>query len=288
MSSDPQATQATRATDGQPEWLEISLRIACVAASIAVWAPALRLLSRIWEESEFFGHGFLIPVVSLFLIYADRRNIARALRHGQPPPFGFLLVLLAVSFEVVAITGEVATAAGVGIPCVMAATAYALGGGEAFRSTRLPFGFLILMVPPPGFVLDGVLVQLKLMVTSGSIALLQTLGFTVAFSGNQVLLPEHTLFVADACSGLTSIVTLLPLAVVVAYFLSHGIWRRIAVVASVLPLAIGANMLRVVITVAVVSRMGIEYSQGLLHEGFGVTTYVVGTLVLLLVAKVLR
>jgi exosortase len=129
---------------------------------------------------------------------------------------------------------------------------------------------------------------LKLFVTHVSITILHAAGETVVAEGNTILVPGHTLFVADACSGLTSIVTLLPLACVVAYFLSRGFWRRAVVVASVIPLAIAANVARVVATVALVSRLGTEIAQGVLHESFGLVTYVVGTLAVIGVAKVLR
>ncbi len=106
--------------------------------------------------------------------------------------------------------------------------------------------------------------------------------------GNQILVPGYTLFVADACSGLKSIVTLVPIACIVAVFLSKGVWRRAAVIASVVPLAMGANIVRVVVTVQLVSYLGTDVAQGWLHDSFGVATYVAGTLALLGVARILR
>ncbi len=82
--------------------------------------------------------------------------------------------------------------------------------------------------------------------------------------------------------------SLLPLACIVAYFLSHGIWRRGLLIASVVPLAMGANLIRVITTVQLVDSRGAVYAQGLLHETFGLATFVVGTLALLGLARVLR
>ena len=101
-------------------------------------------------------------------------------------------------------------------------------------------------------------------------------------------IPGHTLFVADACSGLTAIVTLLPVGCVVAYFLARGWWRRLVVVASVVPLAMAANVVRVVATVMLVDTIGIQAAEGFLHESFGIFTYVVGTLFLVAFARVMR
>ncbi len=268
--------------------LDIALSAVCVALAIAIWIPGLRLLSRIWQQSEFFGHGYLIPLVSLLLLYTNRAGIAQAFRVGSPPAWGFIGVFVAASLEVLAISSEVATIAGLGIPLVLMSAVYAVGGFPLLRATALPFGFLLFMVPPPAFFIDSSLVDMKLFVTEATVGLLRAYGATVAATGNEIHVPGHTLFVADACSGLISLITLIPLAIVVAHFLSHGIWRRIVIFLSIVPLAILANVIRMFATVLLVDSRGIEFAQGLLHEGFGLTTYVGGTLALLAVAKVLR
>jgi exosortase len=144
------------------------------------------------------------------------------------------------------------------------------------------------MVPPPRFFLYELLPRLKLLVTQISVWILHSAGVTALGEGNQIQLPAATLFVSDACSGLTSIVTMLPIACILAWFLSRGVWRRLLVVASVVPLAMAANVVRILVTVRLVSHVGIEGAQGLLHESFGVATYALGTLALVLVARILR
>jgi len=281
-------TDATRPAARTPEFADFALRVACLALGVALWAPALSLMSRIWEQSQFFGHGYLIPLVSVYLLWRERKAILTDLREGEPGRFGWLVLAGVGLVEALAVLGEVSTAAGLGIPAVLLSSLYAVAGRRALRHTWLPISLLVFMVPPPGFILDRALVFLKLVVTEFAVELLQRAGFVVTSTGNQLLVPGHTLFMADACSGMTSIVTLLPLAVVLAYFASHGIWRRVVVIAAVAPLAIAANIVRVVVTVYLVSSHGIEYAQGLLHEGFGVSTYIGGTIALLLVARVLR
>jgi exosortase len=133
-----------------------------------------------------------------------------------------------------------------------------------------------------------ILIELKLIVTRVAVGLLQLAGYTVANIGNRVLIPGHELFVADACSGFTSIVTMLPLAVVVAYFLSRGVWRRGLIVASVLPLAFVGNVARVFLTVALVAGGWVEFREGLLHDNLGLATFTLGTLALVGIARVLR
>ena len=259
-----------------------------LAVAAAICAPALASMPTVWRSVEFYGHGYAIPAVSVYLLWANRERISSAWRDLSPPRLGFLAAFCAAALEVVMIVGDVGFGAQLGIPLVLGAAVYAVGGLSLLRPVLLPLAFLVLMVPPPRFLTYQLLFTLKLFVTDVSVSLLQYAGQTVAAAGNQILIPGHTLFVADACSGLTSIVTLLPLSCIIAYFLSHGAWRRAVIVASVIPLGVGGNLLRVMVTVHMVSTRGIEFSQGLLHESFGLTTYILGTLTLLGVARLLR
>jgi len=280
-------TGSTLAERGTPR-SDLVLAAAIVVLGISVCAPAIRQLSYLWKDSDFYGHAYALPVVAAYLVYGDRQRIARLLRKLQPPIYGAWVVLAAASFEVLMYVGDVGFLAGLGIPLVFASLAIGIGGLALLRPFLLPLCFIALMVPPPRFLMYELLFRLKLFVTDTAVALMQAAGQTVIAEGNKILLPGETLFVADACTGLTSIVTLLPLSCIVAYFLSHGTWRRLVIFASVVPLAVAANILRVVVTVGMVSAVGIDTAQGSLHETFGVATYVLGTLAVIAVAKVLR
>jgi exosortase len=264
------------------------LRWACLAATLVALVPGIELISWVWSRSEYLAHGYLIPPLSAALLYARRDEIVEAIRSSPAPRSGPFWVLLAALFEAVAVAGEISSAAGIGIPLLLAAVAYAVAGRPLLRVAALPLALLALVVPPPGFVQDRALLALKAVVMKTSVAILQTFGYTVAGLGNRILIPGQELFVANACSGLTSIVTLSPLAVVVAYFLSHGIWRRALVIASVLPLAMATNIARVTLTVALVSRFGPSFAEGLAHDGFGLASFIVGTAGMIGVARWLR
>jgi len=265
-----------------------ALLVLIASLAVAICVPGLRTLSFLWSGNEFYAHAFILPVVAGFLLYGERARLARAFGSPEPPSWGPVLVAGAGLFEVAMLMGDVGFGVGLGIPLVLGATAYASGGMRLLRPMALPLCFLALAVPPPRFVVYELLVRLKLVVTTMAVGLLQELGFTVLAEGNRILIPGHTLFVADACTGLTSLVTLLPLSCVVAHFLGRGIWRRVAIVASVVPLALGANVLRVSATVSLVARYGSDLAQGLLHESFGLASSVLGTLALIGFARAIR
>ena len=265
-----------------------ALRLACLAVLALAVVPGLRLLSFVWSGSEYLGYGYLVPASSAALCLARRPQIRHAIQLGEVPRWGPLWVFAAAALESLGVLADSGTVAGVGVLALFAATAYALGGQALLRALALPIGFLAFMIPPPDFLLEGLLLALKALVIQTSVALLQLGGVAVASQGSRLFVPGHELFVANACSGLRSIVTLFPLAVVVATFAARGVWRRAAIVASVVPLAVGGNIARVILTVWLVTRFGESWAQGALHESFGFATFALGALALLAVARGLR
>jgi len=264
------------------------LRAACLAAALAAVGPGLRVLSYIWSNTDYMGYGYLIPGSAVVLAWLRRREIAAALERAAPPADGPLWVALAAALESLGLLSDVGSIAGIGVPLLLGATAYAVGGARLARALALPIGFLLFMIPPPGFLVDPLLGVLKSWVTLAAVAILQLGGALVSAQGNRIFVPGHELFVANACAGLNSIVTLLPLGVVVATFLVRTPARRALLVTSVVPLAMLGNIARVVATALLVSRLGSDYAQGSLHESFGVATFMLGATALLGVARLLR
>jgi exosortase len=259
-----------------------------VLLATGLCVPALVALARLWSINQFFGHAYLIPATSAYLAWTDRVRIRRALRVLDAPRHGPWLAFAVGVFQAFMLIGDVRFLSGLGIPLVLAATAYGMGGRRLLQPLVLPLVVLVAAVPPPGFVTRQLLIELKLFVTTTAVSLLQSWDFAGFADGNTILVPGHTLFVVDACSGLTSVVALFPFACVIAYFMSHGSWRRAVIVASIVPFAVGANILRVVLTVAMVSSWGAEFAQGVLHSSFGAATYVLGNLALIGFARLLR
>jgi exosortase len=273
---------------GRPRRVEQALVGLIFALAIALCIPAARSLGFLFERVDLYAHGYLIPVVAIYLTFLERKAIRAALADLRPPRYGPAFALLAAGFELLMVVGDLRFAAAVGIPLLLAAAAYGAGGMRLLRPLGLPLVFLSLMAPLPGFVVDDLLAGLKRLVTRAAVEILYATGQPIYHEGNRIEIPGHVLFVADACSGLTSIVTLLPVACVVAYFVSRGVWRRLAVVAAVVPLAMLLNVARVVVTVKLVAAYGGGAADGLTHEAFGLATYAVGTALLVLLARVLR
>jgi exosortase len=160
-----------------------------------------------------------------------------------------------------------------------------LKGVAWLRALFFPISYLIFMVPIPDPLLAPIITKLQLFVSWAGVSILSLLEVPVYRDGNVFELPGGAqLFVAEACSGITSVVTLVPLAVFLAYFTERVTWRRVVLVVAVLPIALLGNLLRVIGTVLAAIHWGVDAAtQATAHESAGLLTYVLGCLALLAV-----
>jgi exosortase len=259
-----------------------------LALLLLVFAPAFQSMAAVWSRLDYYSHGYLVPVVALWAAAAQRHVLPRLPARREPWGWAGLVASLAV-YALGALASD-PTLQGLAFVGALASLLYALRGGPTLRALAFPVGFLLFMVPIPGPWLAPVIVKLQLFVSAAGVRVVQALGLAAARDGNVILLPGGgSLFVAEACSGITSLVTLVPLAVFLAYFTERTLGRRLVLVLAVLPLAILGNLIRVVGTVWAAERYGVAFATGgPLHEWAGVATYVLGCLALLGVGGLLR
>ena len=259
-----------------------------VVLLILAWVPGLLALSEVWGSLEYASHGFLVPFVALWAATAHREKLARL--EAQPMRGGLLLVAgLAPVYVATVIFGN-ATLIGVVAVMTVVAVVLALRGFEWVKVLRFPLGYLVFMIPLPIGWVTPVIVKLQLWVSSAAVLLLQEWGISIFREGNVLTLPgDVSLFVAEACSGITSLITLIPIGIFIAYFTDSVTWRRVAIVLSVIPIALAGNLIRVILTVLMSIEVSVDFAtEGPLHEWAGVLTYVIGCLALLAVGSLLR
>lgn len=252
------------------------------------FAPALLALAGVWREVDYQSHGFLVPVVSLWVAMREaprRRRLA-----AESDPRGLFLLALALIAYLAGLAGGVLSLQGVALVAAVAGTVWLLRGAGVLRALAFPIGFLLFMVPiPPGWI-GPLIVKLQLLVSRASVWLLDLFGFGVTREGNVLVLPSgQAMFVAEACSGITSIVTLTPLAVLLGYFTLSRLSSKLALVLAVIPIAMLGNLVRVVGVCVAAEYVGAELvTEGPPHELFGLLTYAVAVGLMLAVGTLLR
>lgn len=245
---------------------EIVLWIALAAA----FAPGMVALAQRWASAEYFQHGFLVPVVSILTAQPRIRALGPSERHGSA------LVALAASLALYALgqlAGEVALT-GLALVGAIAALVGFRWSTRGLRRLAFPLAFLVFMVPLPEAIVLPVVTYLQTLASAAAVAMLHVLGVAVMRDGNVMRLPGgDSLFVAEACSGITSLLSLIPVGVLLARFTQTGLWRQIALIASVVPAALLGNVIRVIATVLAARAYGLHRATaGPLHESAGLIT----------------
>jgi exosortase len=276
-------------TSGDVSGVSINrVEIALIATLIVVWIPGMLQLAEVWSSLEYASHGFLVPFVALWAATAHREE----LRELGPRPLAggvFLMGFVAVCYLAALVLGN-STLLGLVAVVTVVASVLALRGVAWVSTLRFSLCYLLFMVPLPIGWVTPVIVQLQLLVSSIGVEILQYGGVAIFREGNVLTLPGgQSLFVAEACSGITSLITLMPIGVFIAYFTESILWRRLVLVGAVLPIALAGNLLRVILTVLLSINVNIEFAtEGVLHEWAGVATYIIGCGCLLGVGAFMR
>jgi exosortase len=250
-----------------------------------VFVPGVLALAQRWASAEYFQHGFLVPVVSLASAHPRIRGLGPSERHQRA------LVGLAVALAVYALGAAAAETALQGLALVGAIASLVAyrWGTRGLRRLSFPLGFLLFMIPLPEPIVLPIVTKLQVFASAGAVAVLHVFGVSVMRDGNVMQLPGgEQLFVAEACSGITSLLSLIPVGVLLARFTQTGIWQRLAVVAAVVPAALLGNMIRVVATVIAAHAYGAERAtSGALHDSAGLLTSAFAVLLVVAVASVI-
>jgi exosortase len=262
------------------EWL-------LAGAVLVVFLPALIALVGVWTSVDYYSHGFLVPLVAYWAASRSRDRFSILKNRDRRAVVAAIAVVLLYATGLA--SGSVSLQ-GLALVAAVANFAFYLGGSQGLWVLGFPLAFLVFMVPLPPDWLTPLIVNLQLLVSYTAVDLLGWFGSAVARSGNVIRLPAgDSLFVAEACSGITSLVTLTPLAIVLAYFTEHTLARRLTIIFAVVPAAMLGNLLRVIVTVRAAERHGAEAATGnWLHELGGLIAFALACLALIGLGALMR
>ncbi|HEY6356729.1 MAG TPA: exosortase/archaeosortase family protein, partial [Vicinamibacterales bacterium] len=162
-----------------------------------------------------------------------------------------------------------------------------LFGWRHLRMLAFPLAFLLLMVPLPAIVFNRIAFPLQLVASRFGETMISAANIPVLREGNVLVMANTSLEVAEACSGIRSLVSLITLALLYGYFTDRRLWVRLAIVASAIPVAIVANGARVAGTGIAAHYIGPDAAQGFFHEFSGWVVFIVAFLLLLLIQRLL-
>lgn len=236
----------------------------------------------IWDTEE-QGHGPLILAVVIWLIWQKKDALVDPASVPRPV-LGFVLLAFGLLMYVVGTSQDILMfAVGSHIP-VLAGTVLIVRGAKSLRPLWFALFFLIFMIPLPGMVVDALTNPLKRHVSEIAEHILYSVGYPIARSGVTLTIGPYQLLVADACSGLHSLYSLTALGLLYLYLMRHtNVFRNAILAAVILPIAFGANVIRVMFLVLVTYHLGDEAGQGFLHGLAGMVLFVAALLLLFLI-----
>lgn len=234
-----------------------------IACMVPLYAGVMTKLAYDWIHLPGFSHGFLIPIISIYLVYDKRKKLLDLSPSGQWEGLGLIILGILLLFF-----GKLATeyfTMRLSILFVLGGIILFLLGLEFYKTLLFPLVFLILMIPIPSIFMDRITFPMQLLASKVATKSLYLIGIPVLREGNVILLPNTSLEVAEACSGIRSLISLLTLSVVFAYFTQKETWKRILLVLSTFPIAIIANAARVSGTGILSYHYGANVAQGFFH-----------------------
>jgi exosortase len=243
-------------------------------------------LAKQWSNDPNFSHGFFVPAFSLFVLWQDRASLARQPR--EPSSWGLLIVVFSLTVLVVGVLGAELFLSRISLLLLIAGLVIFFRGWPMFRAVLSPWAFLILMIPIPAIVFTQITFPLQILASKVAALLLPLLGVPVLREGNVINLPAMPLEIAEACSGIRSLLSLATLAVIYGYLVETRIWVRVVLALASIPIAVAANSLRIVGTGLLVQYWDPDKAEGFFHTFSGWLVFVVSLGMLFLLHRLLQ
>ena len=248
-------------------WL---LLIVAVIGLGAIFGSGIRLMIHVWNTRESMNYGYLIPLVTVFMIWQRRDLLEQTTFTGSWA--GVLLVSAGLICFYLGTLSTATTLIQYALVIAVIGMAMSLMGLNAARIVLVPLLFLIFMVPLPSYILNNLSLRLQLISSALGVDVIRVLSIPVFLGGNVIDLGGMKLQVATACSGLRYLFPLMSLAFISAYLFKASFWKRAIIFLSSIPLTVFMNSLRIGVIGILVNYWGITQAQGFLHafEGWSI------------------
>lgn len=227
------------------------------------YSDVLGKIVTAWETPE-YSHAYLIPFISLFIIWQNFEKIQRTRFRGS-----WLGVVLLLFGSFLILAGELSTLYIIiqyALLIVLCGLIMSFTGVSRFYLFLVPVFLLFFTIPLPSFLYNGLSSYLQLISSNIGVAFIRLFGISVYLEGNVIDLGTYKLQVVEACNGLRYLFPLITLSVIASYFYNDSFWKKIIIVLSALPITVLMNSIRIGIIGVLVEYWGISMAEGFLHD----------------------
>ena len=286
MAQDIQTAPVPRHT-----WSPQTVRVAWGSLVIGVLIAAVyyRVLAKLvtdWWHIPDFSHGFLVPIFAAYLVWAKRKTLLET--RLAPTWTGIAIVALGLMVLIAGVYGAELFLSRVSLVILLAGLVLCFGGWQLLRELRFALLVLLLAIPIPSIAFNEITFPLQILASKLASALLPLFGVPVLREGNIIELPAMKLEVAEACSGIRSLLSLFTLSIFYGYFLEKTFLRRTLLALASIPIAIAANAVRILGTGLCVQYWDPDQALGFFHEFSGWVMFLVSLGCLLIVQQAMH
>ena len=260
--------------------------ITVLLSLVAYYDVLVWMVERYLGPDSYYSHGFLIPLVSGFLIWKKRHQLRALEPNGTW--WGLPIVICALGLHLFGTIIYVFSFSGFTLFLLVWGFVLLIFGFRFAKVLAFPLGFLIFMFPVPIAVINMVSFPLKLMVAKIGVWIVSLTGIPIHLSGFNITIPAGTLLVGNPCSGLRSLITFMALGSIMAYISSISPVQRGALFLMSIAIAIISNLIRVPILVLVSHHYGLAAAMPdtWVHTGSGILVFALGILMLYATARI--
>ena len=265
------------------DWATL-LPFAAAAGLLAALAwPVLRFWGYEYTKPEsYYAHAPLIPLIAALMLW-HRRDALRAVPKA-PGPAALGLLLPALVLLIFALKTQAEALESTGLLLTVWAGVWLALGGRFVRAAAFPLGFLWLLAPLPGPVLNDATLRAQMTSTVLADKLLHLMTFGTTLTGNVIQMDDYSLFVDVPCSGFKLLLALLTFSAAFAYLVDGTPARRWLLFAFSLPLSLLVNAVRIALIGVVGECLG-GGAAHVFHDWSGMITLVLGFAALFGLAK---
>ncbi len=234
-----------------------------------------------WLYNPYYSHGFIVPIVSGFIIWRMRKELHDVeIKQSQT---GLILFIIGILLQSIAVIWVIRSLSGLSLIITISGIILYIFGWEFLSKIKFPVLFLLLCIPIPFLDIVTPPIQTISVIISSSLANL--IGIPVQISGYVLNTPSGSFEIALECSGLKSIISLLTISIIYAFMLEGSLMMKFTVALSSIPLALFGNILRIVSVLIISERYGKETALNYFHDFSSILLFSVALIGLFLVGR---
>ena len=262
------------------------LILLCALVICAYIPTFIWMVDRWTAKDTYYSHGFLVPLISLFIVWLKKDKLSKL--KIQPSNLGWIFFITGISINAVSALWRIYFSSGFSLILVLAGLVLLFLGKQFLRQLMFPIVFLLFMIPLPLVAIANISFRLKIFAAHISTIIINRLGVSAIRDGSVIKTMHSYVIVEDPCSGIRSLIALIALGALMAYFSNISKTKKAILFISSIPIAISSNIMRIV-TLSLASEMyGAKLATGLFHNIMGILVFVFAFVGLALVGKVLE